>query len=133
MDTDEETAKRKKKEETLNKFRAIGKMSRFYKTLSEEKTAVVKLKARETDSFFRRFLNFFLVIHPKKPIILVSANLRGAIKNWAPFLFPHLTTASTLWCNLGFYINIYEKQICLSGADVRLSRGGGGGWRGGII
>ena len=58
VDTDEETAKRKKKEETLNKFRAIGKMSRFYKTLSEEKTAVVKLKARDADSFFRRSFLF---------------------------------------------------------------------------
>ena len=44
MDDDDETTKKKKKEEILNKFRAIGKMSRFYKTLSEEKTAVVKLK-----------------------------------------------------------------------------------------
>ena len=36
-----------KKEKTLNKFRAIGKMSRYYKTLSEEKTAVLKLKVSD--------------------------------------------------------------------------------------
>ena len=43
-EADEETAKKKRKEETLNKFRAIGKMARYYKTLNEDKVAVMKLK-----------------------------------------------------------------------------------------